>query len=72
VDQVSKGMTTGETHFPMEETLKQIKTKTVEAYDSSVQLVRRNPIKSVAVALGVGALAGYFFVVVNFKINFFS
>jgi ElaB/YqjD/DUF883 family membrane-anchored ribosome-binding protein len=47
-------------HFPMEENFKQIKDKTVEAYDSSLQSLRQNPIKSIAIALGLGVAAGYF------------
>lgn len=49
-----------EMHFPMEETFTEIKSKTTEVYDSSIQLVRKNPIKSLAVALGVGVATGYF------------
>lgn len=45
--------------FPMTETFKQIKSKTVEAYDSSIQVVRENPVKSLAVALVVGLATGY-------------
>jgi ElaB/YqjD/DUF883 family membrane-anchored ribosome-binding protein len=44
---------------PLEETYNQIKTKTVDAYDSSIQMVRQNPVKSLAVALGIGVAAGY-------------
>jgi ElaB/YqjD/DUF883 family membrane-anchored ribosome-binding protein len=43
----------------MEDSFKQIKSKTIEAYDSSLQTVRQNPIKSLAVALGLGVAAGY-------------
>ena len=49
----------GSSDFPMAETFKQIKSKTVEAYDSSIQVVRENPVKSLAVALGVGLATGY-------------
>lgn len=45
--------------FPLEETYNQIKSKTLESYDSSLQMVKRNPIRSLALALGVGAAAGY-------------
>lgn len=48
-----------EVHFPMEETFKQIKAKTAEAYDSSIQIVRQNPVKSLAIAVGLGVAAGY-------------
>lgn len=44
---------------PIEETYNKIKTKTVDTYDSSMQMVRRNPVKSLAIAIGVGALTGY-------------
>jgi ElaB/YqjD/DUF883 family membrane-anchored ribosome-binding protein len=44
---------------PLEETYNKIKTRTVEAYDSSIQVVRQNPVKSLAIALGVGLAAGY-------------
>jgi ElaB/YqjD/DUF883 family membrane-anchored ribosome-binding protein len=44
---------------PIEETYNKIKTKTVEAYDSSIHVVRQNPVKSLAIALGVGVAAGY-------------
>jgi ElaB/YqjD/DUF883 family membrane-anchored ribosome-binding protein len=44
---------------PLEETYNQIKTKTIDAYDSSIQVVRQNPVKSLAVALGIGVAAGY-------------
>lgn len=62
VDQAASRHSTSssEIHFPMEETFKQIKTKTVEAYDSSIQMVRQNPVKSLAIALGLGVAAGYF------------
>lgn len=48
-----------DSHFPMEETFNQIKAKTTEAYDTSIQVVRQNPVKSLAIALGIGAAAGY-------------
>jgi ElaB/YqjD/DUF883 family membrane-anchored ribosome-binding protein len=44
---------------PIEETYNKIKTKTVEAYDSSIHVVQQNPVKSLAIALGVGVAAGY-------------
>ncbi len=44
---------------PLEETYNKIKTKTVDTYDSSIQMVRQNPVKSLAIAIGVGALTGY-------------
>jgi len=44
---------------PLEETYDKIKTRTVEAYDSSIQYVRQNPVRSLAVALGVGLATGY-------------
>lgn len=61
VDQAASkhGTSSSEIHFPMEETFKQIKTKTAEAYDSSIQVVRKNPVKSLAIALGLGVAAGY-------------
>lgn len=61
VDQASSrhGSSSSEMHFPMEETFKQIKEKTTEAYDSSIQVVRQNPVKSLAIALGLGVAAGY-------------
>jgi ElaB/YqjD/DUF883 family membrane-anchored ribosome-binding protein len=60
VDQSSKHSSMShESHFPMEETFNQIKTKTVDAYDSSIQTVKRNPVKSLAIALGLGVAAGY-------------
>jgi ElaB/YqjD/DUF883 family membrane-anchored ribosome-binding protein len=60
VDQSQKHNSSSyETHFPMEETFKQIRAKTTEAYDSSIQVVRQNPVKSLAIALGIGAAAGY-------------
>lgn len=49
-----------EMHFPMEETFSEIKSKTTEAYDSSIQLIRKNPIRSLAIALGIGVATGYF------------
>lgn len=45
---------------PMEEAYYKVKTSTIDAYDSSIQVVRRNPVKSLAIALGVGVAAGYF------------
>ena len=60
VDQASsRHSSSSEVHFPMEETFKQIKNKTAEAYDSSIQVVRQNPVKSLAIALGLGVAAGY-------------
>ena len=60
VDQAAKhSQSAHESSFPMSETFNQIKTKTVEAYDSSIQVVRQNPVKSLAVALGLGVAAGY-------------
>jgi ElaB/YqjD/DUF883 family membrane-anchored ribosome-binding protein len=59
VDQGQKHSSSYESHFPMEDTFKQIRTKTTEAYDSSIQVVRQNPVKSLAIALGIGAAAGY-------------
>lgn len=44
---------------PLEETYNKIKTKTVNAYDSSIQVVRQNPVKSLAVAFGIGLATGY-------------
>jgi ElaB/YqjD/DUF883 family membrane-anchored ribosome-binding protein len=44
---------------PMEDAYSKMKTKTIDAYDSSIQVVKYNPIRSLAIALGVGALAGY-------------
>lgn len=44
---------------PIEETYNKIKAKTVDVYDSSIEVVRENPVKSLAVALGVGLAAGY-------------
>lgn len=32
--------------------------RSVEAYDSSIELVRRNPVASIATALGIGVIAG--------------
>jgi ElaB/YqjD/DUF883 family membrane-anchored ribosome-binding protein len=61
VDQTGK--VTHSTHesgiFPIAETFKEIRAKTAEAYDSSIQVVRKNPVKSLAVALGLGLAAGY-------------
>ena len=45
--------------FPIAETFKQMKSKTVEVYDSSIQVVRENPVKSMALALGLGLATGY-------------
>jgi ElaB/YqjD/DUF883 family membrane-anchored ribosome-binding protein len=45
---------------PIEETYDKLKTKTVDAYNSSIQVVRHNPVKSLATALGLGMVAGYF------------
>lgn len=60
VDQAGRhNATLSEVHFPMEETFRQIKNKTVEAYDSSIQVVRQNPVKSLAIAMGLGVAAGY-------------
>jgi len=60
VDQSQRdGQSSFESHFPMEETFNQIKQRTSDAYDSSIQLVKRNPLSSIAIALGVGAAAGY-------------
>jgi ElaB/YqjD/DUF883 family membrane-anchored ribosome-binding protein len=44
---------------PIEETYGKLKKTTVEAYDSSIHTVRENPVKSLAIALGVGVAAGY-------------
>lgn len=38
-----------------------LKDETVEAYDSSIQVIRKNPVTSVAVATGVGIIIGMFF-----------
>lgn len=51
---------TTERHFQQEDTLKKLSNKTIEAYDSSISVIRRNPMASIAVALAVGATAGYF------------
>ena len=56
---VKQGQATIERHFPKENTFKKISNKTVEAYDTSISAIRRNPITSIAVALAVGATAGY-------------
>jgi ElaB/YqjD/DUF883 family membrane-anchored ribosome-binding protein len=49
-----------ERHFPKEDILKSMTSKSAEAYDSTVQVVKRNPITSLAVAAAVGVAAGYF------------
>ena len=41
------------------EAFDQMKSKTVEAYDSSIKVVRRNPVKSLAAAAGIGLAIGY-------------
>jgi ElaB/YqjD/DUF883 family membrane-anchored ribosome-binding protein len=61
VDQANRhGFSEHDSVFPITETFNQLRTKTVEAYDSSIQVVRRNPVKSLAVAIGLGVAAGYF------------
>lgn len=50
---------TPERHFPKEDTFKKISNKTIEAYDSSISVIRRNPLTSMALALALGATAGY-------------
>lgn len=41
------------------ETFHGLQDRTVETYESSVELVRRNPVRSLAVAVGIGFLAGW-------------
>jgi ElaB/YqjD/DUF883 family membrane-anchored ribosome-binding protein len=60
VDQVNRHeVSSMEKNLTMEERLNLIRSKTAETYNSSIQLVRRNPVKSMALALGVGAAVGY-------------
>lgn len=60
IDQAGKGHQQAfGTHYPLEEKVVQVKNKTIQAYSSSVNLVRNNPIKSVALALGLGVAVGY-------------
>lgn len=44
---------------PLEEAYDKIKSESIHAYDSSIKIVRQNPVKSLAMALGVGLAAGY-------------
>lgn len=46
-------------HYPLEESVKQARTKTIQAYSQSVTLVKNNPLKSVVAALGLGLAVGY-------------
>lgn len=60
IDQASKSHPQSfGSHYPLEERVAQVKNKTIQAYSSSVNLVRNNPIKSMAVALGLGMAVGY-------------
>ena len=60
IDQsVNQQLSSFRSHHPLEDSVKQVKTKTIEAYSSSVNLVKNNPLKSVAVALGLGMAVGY-------------
>ena len=45
----------------MSDTLSTIRTRSVDAYDYSVESVRRNPAAWLGAALGVGVIAGLFF-----------
>jgi ElaB/YqjD/DUF883 family membrane-anchored ribosome-binding protein len=38
-----------------------LKEETMDTYDSSIQLIRKNPVTSIAVATGVGIVIGMFF-----------
>ena len=44
---------------PVERTFRDLKVKTEEAYESSIHMVQENPVKSIAIALGLGMAAGY-------------
>jgi ElaB/YqjD/DUF883 family membrane-anchored ribosome-binding protein len=37
-----------------------LKEETLESYDSSIQLIRKNPVTSIAIATGVGVAIGMF------------
>lgn len=45
----------------MSDTLSNIRSRSVDAYDTSVAAVRRNPAAWLGAALGVGVIAGLFF-----------
>lgn len=45
----------------MSDTFSTIKSRSVDAYDTSVQAVRRNPAAWLGAALGVGVIAGLLF-----------
>jgi ElaB/YqjD/DUF883 family membrane-anchored ribosome-binding protein len=47
--------------FSLQETFNDIKEKTEETWNSSLKVVRNNPVKSLAIALSLGLAAGYLF-----------
>ena len=50
-------MTSAE-HGSIGESIHHMKDQTVQAYNSSIEIVRRNPVKSLATALGLGVIVG--------------